>query len=263
MCIRAFGAFQGVGSRGVPRCDRSLVIRCRLLSTSVNACTTGCYTDALCLCVNSDGPPSAPSSSLYRTGALRRRNQLFLNVANRTLSTANHTTSQADASEENSYKFPKLSKKVLKKVRSIERLYRPPPNEYKDTTSPLEYTDHLVHVPKIPLHAADTALDGNGVPASSPQEYERTKSLVKCIYKSATGGVFNGALWSRYIHKLSIVAGVLQPADICLVMYSFAKVRWVKRDPCACPIRYRDNHLLKIMAPLIVRNISSMSCGGK
>ncbi|GFE54316.1 RAP domain-containing, putative [Babesia ovis] len=165
-------------------------------------------------------------------------------------------------------KRPKLSNKVIKRIRSIERLYRPTVVPSGDT--PLQgqlkafsgcisnndllhsaIKDEDIAVTAINLDSVDITPGSNGVAVTPPRkEYEPTKTLIKNIYRAATGGVLNDALWKRYVNQLSMLYGTLQPPDICLVMYSFAKVR------------YRDQQLIKLFAPLIVRNISNLSCGG-
>lgn len=158
------------------------------------------------------------------------------------------SSTQAPTVPPEGFKYPKLSKKLLKRVTSIERLYRPMGGERRDHVDIEDYT-LLKKPPQVDVaREVESAVESSNAVVS--QEYEPTKRLVKSIYKSATSGVFNDSLWKRYVHKLSIVAGVLHPADICLVLYSFAKVR------------YRDHQFLKIMAPLIVRSMGSMSCGG-
>ncbi|GBE60175.1 RAP domain-containing protein [Babesia ovata] len=158
---------------------------------------------------------------------------------------------QPEQKAESQKRPPRLSKRVMKMVRSIERLYRPPATIGMEASA-LTKVDEL---PPGTLHTLQVIDESkkevtSDPPSVDPGEYEGIKGLVKSIYRSATGRVFNDALWKRYVHRLSVVAGTMQPADICLVMYSFAKVR------------YRDQQLLKILNPLIVRHISGLSCSG-
>lgn len=141
------------------------------------------------------------------------------------------SSTQAPTVPPEGFKYPKLSKKLLKRVTSIERLYRPMGGERRDHVDIEDYT-LLKKPPQVDVaREVESAVESSNAVVS--QEYEPTKRLVKSIYKSATSGVFNDSLWKRYVHKLSIVAGVLHPADICLVLYSFAKVRYVVCMPTA------------------------------
>ncbi|ORM39474.1 uncharacterized protein BXIN_2885 [Babesia sp. Xinjiang] len=167
-----------------------------------------------------------------------------------TASSAEDSDQKPNNKPYNYRKKVKLSNKVIKRIRSIQRLYKPSVTidhnveiygRLKTAANPQQGppVKETVHV------ESDDASQ-----SEEPKEYEATKALVKSIYRSATGGVFNDALWKRYVNKLSVICGTMKPADICLVLYSFAKVR------------YKDQQLLKILSPLIVRHISNLSCGG-
>ncbi|CDR94675.1 hypothetical protein, conserved [Babesia bigemina] len=180
-----------------------------------------------------------------------------------TSSNKDEPPSQPEQKAESHKRPPRLSKRVMKMVRSIERLYRPP------ATSGMEASSINKVAASAPgtLHTLKVIDDSKKEIASDPPpvdpgEYDGIKGLVKSIYRSATGRVFNDALWKRYVHRLSVVAGTMQPADICLVMYSFAKVRYAWRLSATWMPRYRDQQLLKILNPLIVRHISGLSCSG-
>ncbi|EKX74269.1 hypothetical protein BEWA_043100 [Theileria equi strain WA] len=108
----------------------------------------------------------------------------------------------------------KLSKKVRKTIMSIERLYKPSTNT--EVCPKPEITEDI-DLP--PADEADTAIlesDGN---------YEHVQNLVKKIYKSATSHVYNDALWKRYVQQLQVIIPLLRPSDLCLVLYSFGKIK--------------------------------------
>ncbi|UKK00874.2 hypothetical protein MACK_000948 [Theileria orientalis] len=134
-----------------------------------------------------------------------------------------------------SHKRLKLSKKTLKNIKSIERLYKQPQDDYNvelNTTIDIE----------VPLAQP---------PKFAPSEgYEHIKRLVQNIYKSASDGIYNDSLWSKYSKKICITASLLHPSDVCLVLYSFSK------------IRYKDKTFLKILYPLLIKYVSYNSCRG-
>ncbi|GIX62484.1 superoxide dismutase, putative [Babesia caballi] len=174
--------------------------------------------------------------------------------------------SQRESATPTRRRASKLSNRVLKRIRSIERLYRPRTIPGRDLGRESGFAKGagaaLEQSLAVPL-TEEIAEDAVEAPRhAGSNENAHIKGLVKSIYRSATGGVFNDALWKRYVHRLSVVAGVLQPADICLVMYSFAKVRYVAWRRFSAGRSYRDQGLLKILEPLIVRHVNGLSCGG-
>ncbi|KAK2197723.1 bifunctional Manganese-iron superoxide dismutase [Babesia duncani] len=153
------------------------------------------------------------------------------------------TESKDGAFGKNSSSFPydeklvkKLGKRRLKRIQSIQRLYRPILTEEG-------FTNAKEVIPVV--HA---------VPCVAPQINEENYSLlchfIKDVYKSATGGVYCKHLWKRFSQKALIVAPRLHAQDLCMLFYCFGK------------IGYKDKRLLNVISPLLIRNIGLLSCGG-
>ncbi|XP_953619.1 uncharacterized protein TA16625 [Theileria annulata] len=163
-----------------------------------------------------------------------------------------------------------LSKKVIKNIKSIERLYKPPEKDFSpnSTLNSLYNIDsnNLINnyglksteKSNITLISPNNGLtfeknpislvnNGTNQVIGTNLENNDVNKLLRNVYKSSSNGIYNDSLWHRYAQRLRVISSLLQPTDIVTVFYSFGK------------IRYKDIHLFNTLFPILIKNLQTIS----